>query len=128
MLRSIPSKILKELVKLSERREALLAQLQSIDREINRVQERFGIPCRDNGETGSISFSGNSSPRPRAERGVLKDRIVSSLRQAGSKGATVRELSTKLRIPTANLYVWFNGTGRNVPGLKKIGAARYRLR
>ncbi len=128
MLRSIPSKILKELVKLSERRETLLAQIQSIDREINRVQERFGIPCRETGEIGSISFSGNSSPRRRAQRGALKNKILSLLRQSGSKGATVRELSTKLRVPSANLYVWFNGTGRNVSGLKKIGAARYRLR
>jgi hypothetical protein len=127
MLRSIPSKVLKDLVKLSERREAHLAQIQAIDREISRVQERFGIPTRETGDPAAITFSGDSSPRPRAPRGALKDQILSALRQAGSKGATVRELSEKLRVPTANLYVWFNGTGRNVRGLKKIGAARYRL-
>jgi hypothetical protein len=128
MLRSIPSKVLKELVKLSERREAHLAQIQALDRQINRVQERFGIPCQETGDPAIISFSGDSMPRTRAKRGALKDRILTSLRHAGSKGATIRELSDELRVPSANLYVWFNGTGKNVRGLKKIGTARYRLR
>jgi hypothetical protein len=30
-------------------------------------------------------------------------------------------------VPSANLYVWFNGTGKNVPGIRKIGVAKYRL-
>jgi hypothetical protein len=127
MLRSIPSKVLKQLVKLSERREAHLAHVQAIDREINRVQEQFGIPCRETGDVAPISFSGDSAPRTRAKRGALKDKIMSYLKQAGSKGATVRELSEQLGVPTANLYVWFNGTARNIAGLKKVGAARYRL-
>jgi hypothetical protein len=49
------------------------------------------------------------------------------LREAGRKGATIRELSAKVRVPSANLYVWFNGTGKNVRGIQKIGVAKYRL-
>jgi flagellar biosynthesis/type III secretory pathway chaperone len=47
MLRNIPSSALKELVRLSERKESLMAQIQEIDRQMLRVQKRFGIPQRD---------------------------------------------------------------------------------
>jgi hypothetical protein len=30
-------------------------------------------------------------------------------------------------VRTGNLYVWFNSTGRKIPGLKKIAPATYRL-
>ena len=55
-------------------------------------------------------------------------KIVRALRAAGHKGATIRELSKKLGVPSANLYVWFHGTGKNVRGIKKIGVAKYQLR
>ena len=65
--------------------------------------------------------------RPRSKRGELKGKILRALRSAGKKGATVGDLSKKLKVPGANLYVWFNGTGRSVRGIKKIGVAKYRL-
>ena len=127
MLRSIPSGVLKELVRLSERKEAHLAQIQAIDREIDRVQQKFGIPSRETSEPASVTVSSGSKPRPRAKRGALKGRILSALGRAGKKGVTIGELSAQLHVPSANLYVWFNGTGKNVRGLKKIGVAKYRL-
>ena len=66
MLRDIPSATLKELVRLSERKEALLAQIQEIDREMLRVQERFGIPRRD--EEAPVTVS-RTHPRRRKSRG-----------------------------------------------------------
>lgn len=47
MLRNIPSATLKELVRLSERKESLMAQIQEIDRQMLRVQKKFGIPQRE---------------------------------------------------------------------------------
>jgi G:T/U-mismatch repair DNA glycosylase len=128
MLRDIPSAALKELVKLSERKEALMARIQEIDREMLRVQNKFGIPSKDE-QSAAVTVSGTSrqSGRQRAQRGALKEKIVATLRERGAKGATVGELSQKLRVPSANLYVRFNSTGKNVRGLKKIGAAKYRL-
>ena len=61
MLRNIPSAMLKELVLLSERKEALMAQIQEIDREMLRLQKRFGIPQRE--EEASVTVS-----RTRARR------------------------------------------------------------
>ena len=128
MLREIPSSALKQLVKLSERKEALMAQLQEIDREMLRVQNKFGVPTRREEQPARVTVSGTPQRRGRAQRGALKEKIVRALRSAGKRGATIRELSNKLKVPSANLYVWFNGTGRNVRGIKKIGVAKYRLR
>jgi flagellar biosynthesis/type III secretory pathway chaperone len=50
MLRNIPSATLKELVRLSERKETLMAQIQELDRQMLRVQKRFGIPKREGDE------------------------------------------------------------------------------
>jgi hypothetical protein len=130
MLRNIPSSTLKELVRLSERKETLIAQIQGIDREMLRVQSKFGIPAREGDEQApvTVSHSRVGTIRPRSKRGALKEKIVRALRAAGKKGATVGELSKKLKVPSANLYVWFNGTGKSVPGIKKIGVAKYQLR
>ena len=129
MLRNIPSTTLKQLVRLSERKEALMAQIQEIDREMLRVQSKFGIPSREGDQRAEITVSRapGGSIRPRSKRGALKEKIIRALRSAGKRGATVGELSKKLKVPSANLYVWFNGTGRSVRGIKKIGVAKYRL-
>jgi hypothetical protein len=125
MLRNIPSAALKQLVKLSQRKEALLAQIQGIDREMVRVQSRFGIPVEERDQRAHVTVSGKGARH--TQRGALKEKIVRALRSAGRRGSTIGELSKKLGVPSANLYVWFNGTGKNVPGLKKIGVAKYRL-
>jgi len=129
MLRDIPSSTLKQLVRLSERKEALMAQIQEIDREMMRVQSRFGIPSREGDQRAPVTVSRAAGGliRPRSKRGELKEKILRALRSAGKKGATVGDLSKKLKVPSANLYVWFNGTGRSVRGIKKIGVAKYRL-
>jgi hypothetical protein len=128
MFTNIPSATLKQLVRLSERKEALMAQIQDVDREMVRLQSKFGAPTLNPGRRApvTISRSPQASGR-RAKRGALKEKIVRALRAAGAKGATIGQLSSKLGVRSANLYVWFNGTGRNVRGLKKVGTAKYRL-
>jgi len=66
MLRNIPSAMLKELVRLSERKEALMARIQEIDREMLRLQKRFGIPQRE--EEAPITVSRSRGRRPRSRR------------------------------------------------------------
>src|SRR5437762_12758820 len=130
MLRDIPSSTLKQLVRLTERKGARMRQIKELDREMMRVQNKFGIPAREGDQRAPVTVSrAPGGPiRRRSKRGALKEKIVRTLRSAGKKGATVGELSKKLKVPSANLYVWFNGTGRSVPGSRKIGVAKYRLR
>jgi hypothetical protein len=130
MLRNIPSSALKQLVRLSERREGLMSQIQQIDREIVRLESRFGVPAADD-RSAAVTISSKARERKtsgrRTKRGALREAIVNALRAAGKRGSTVRQLSQKLRVPPANLYVWFNASGKKVRGLKKIGPATYRL-
>jgi len=58
--------MLKELVRLSERKEALMAQIQEIDREMLRLQKRFGIPQRE--EEAPITVSRLRGRRSRSRR------------------------------------------------------------
>jgi flagellar biosynthesis/type III secretory pathway chaperone len=58
MLRDIPSSALKQLVRLSERKEALMARIQQIDREMMRVQNKFGIPSREGGPRAPVRYLG----------------------------------------------------------------------
>ena len=107
-----------------------MIQIQEIDRQMVRLQSRFGVPSLSAGRGAPVTVSrvGRSQSRRRhTKRGALKDKILRALRTAGRKGATIRDLSKDLGVPSANLYVWFNGTGRNIRGMKKIGVAKYRL-
>jgi len=107
-----------------------MGQIQEIDREMVRLQTKFGVPSANTSRGAPVTVSRvarSSSGKTRTRRGALKDKIVRALRAAGRKGATIRELSKKLGVPSANLYVWFNATGKNVRGIKKIGVAKYRL-
>ena len=106
-----------------------MAQIQEIDRQMVRLQEQHGVPTVDH-KSAPVTVSAAPGMKPRrrqTERGALKEKILRALRAAGRRGISVAELSRKLAVPNANLYVWFHTTGRNVPGLKKIGTARYRL-
>src|SRR5438067_9352853 len=128
MLRDIPSSALKQLVRLTERKEALMAQIQELDREMIRVQNKFGIPAREGDQRAPVTVSrAPGGPiRRRSKRGAIKEKIVRTLRSAGKKGATVGALSKKRKVPSANLHVWVNGTGTSAPGMRKIGVAKHR--
>ena len=107
-----------------------MEQIQEIDREMMRVQNKFGIPSREGDQRAPVTVSRTpgGSLRRRSKRGALKEKIVRALRAAGKRGSTIGELSKKLKVPNANLYVWFNGTGRSVPGIRKTGVAKYQLK
>jgi flagellar biosynthesis/type III secretory pathway chaperone len=68
MLRNIPSATLKELVRLSERKESLMAQIQEIDRQMLRVQKRFGIPQREEDRPVPVTMSGRRPRRKKSRR------------------------------------------------------------
>ena len=66
MFRNLPSATLKQLVKLSARKEALLAQLQAIDREMVRLEQKHGVPVRRAPQARvTVSGSGGTKKRRR---------------------------------------------------------------
>ncbi|MEY2439651.1 MAG: hypothetical protein QOI34_1036 [Verrucomicrobiota bacterium] len=57
MFVNIPSAKLKKLVKLSQRKEALLAQIQEIDRDMLRLEREFGHVPGEALRKGRFTFS-----------------------------------------------------------------------
>ena len=75
MLTNIPSAILRQLVKLSERKEALMAQIQAIDREMVRLQNQV-----------SASPANIDNPAPvTVSRGQRKSSVRNRKRTARTK-------------------------------------------
>ncbi len=126
MLTDISSATLRKMVKLSERKEALMSEIQELDRQMTALEgeadEAKRIPRK-----GLIRSKTRGNSGTRMQRGALKAKILSALRAAGTRGMTIRQLSEKAGVKPANLYVWFNGTGRRTAGLKKMGPAQYRF-
>jgi hypothetical protein len=128
VLIDISSATLRKMVKLSERKEALLSQIQELDRQMAALQQ----PAEEGGgfirvQPSRRASATKSGAKGRMERGALKAKIIAALRAAGRGGMTIRELSDKLGVKPANLYVWFNGTGRKTKGVKKVGPAKYKV-
>jgi hypothetical protein len=68
MFTKIPSATLRELVKLSERKEALMAQIQEIDRQMVRVQSRFGVPTLNGRQGATVTISRAARRQSRRRR------------------------------------------------------------
>lgn len=60
-----------------------------------------------------------AKPAKKGKRGALKESILATLKAAGAKGVSVKDLSAKLGVKNQNLHVWFSTTGKTVKGLKK---------
>lgn len=130
MFTNLPSKTLKQLVKLSERKEKLMAQIQDLDREMVQLQSKYGAPTLHPGRRAPVTVSRASSRKRRRKhlrRGGTRERIVHALRVAGKRGATISQLSNKLGIRSANLHAWFNSAGKTSRRLRKIGPGKYQL-
>jgi len=67
MFTRIPSATLKQLVKLSERKEALMAQIQEIDREMDRLGDKFEQAPGSTVHKAPVTFS-TARKRKRAGR------------------------------------------------------------
>ena len=105
-----------------------MARIQDIEQEMLRVQRRFESgTTADQPKQIAVKHATRTRSRRQVGRGELKEKIISALRAAGQHGLSVSDLSKKLRVKKANLYVWFNGTGRNVRAIKKIGPAKYKI-
>ena len=60
-------------------------------------------------------------------RGALREKILASMKQAGSSGVRIKDLAKTLNVPNRNLQVWFATTGKKTPGVKKIAPGTFRL-
>lgn len=120
----INSSVLRGLIKLTEKRDSLLKQLQEVDDAIAKV---YGGAESAAGRRGK-SIGAASKGIRRGKRGALKEKILTALKAAGDKGVAVKELSAKLGVKNQNVHVWFSSTGKKLGTIQRIGEGRYRLK
>jgi hypothetical protein len=127
MFTSISSATLRKMIKLSKRKEELMSQIQEIDRQMAGIEREVEVRASLRSPRRTRLATRIPSRSKPNQRGALKAKILAALRRARRRGMTVGQLSKKLGVKSANLYVWFADTGRNVRGLRKIAPAKYRL-
>lgn len=118
------STVLRSLIKLTDKRDALLAELKKIEASIASVTGGKA-PAAGKPAKAAVVKAGR---KKRGKRGALKEKILAALREGGAKGVAVKDLSKKLGVKNQNVHVWFSSTGRKLGGIQKIGAGRYRLK
>ena len=131
-LTNITSVALRNLIKLTERKESLIKEIESIEGQLASLitgkparvgAKRRGRPSK-NGPKATVKKTGKPK---RAPRGAIKKKILAALKAAGDTGLKVTELSKKIGVKNANVHVWFSSTGSKLPEIKKVGKGHYKI-
>jgi hypothetical protein len=136
-LTNINSESLKGLIKLTQRKESLLAEIGKIESQLAALitgkpargttkGKRRGRPAK---KKAGRTVKSAKAPRKgaRASRGGLKNRILSALKGAGDAGVKVTDLAKKIGVKNTNVHVWFSTTGKKHPDIKKVGKGHFKL-
>lgn len=116
-LSSLTTADFKRILKLLERKDALLAEIA----EIEAALSGFGST---KSKSAKASKPGRK-PGKRGKRGKLKDSILAVLQDSGRGGITVKELAAKVNRQPANIHTWFFNTGKKIRQVKKVGEAKW---
>ena len=121
---NLSSATLRSLLSLTERREALLNEVNSIEAQISAALS---------GVTASPTTA-EVAPRPRkigkgkgGKRGAMKEIVLAALREAGEAGIMVKDLAVKIGAKPQNVHVWMHTTGKKNGLVKAVGKGVYRL-
>jgi hypothetical protein len=140
--------VLRELLKLTEQKAAIQKQIAEIDARISALGAGKAAPKAPASAAAAGKRRGRPAGAPKApkaakvpkapkepkapkapkvagKRGALKGQILDLLTAAGPEGASVKDISTKLGVKNQNVHVWFSTTGKKLPGMSKVGEARY---
>lgn len=129
-LSKINTSVLREMLKLSERKESLLYELKKLE---NEILSHLTASTKKNGQLArkksEYLINGDSSTnRKRAARGMMKNQILAVLTEAGATGMKVPHISKKIGAKNANVHVWFSSVGKKLPEIERIGAGHFRIR
>ena len=136
---NISSNALKNLIKLTKRKEGLLNEIQKIESQLASLIT--GKPARTTGKRRGRPAKAKKAGRPakaakatkarssakRAPRGQIKKKILAALKAAGDAGMKVTDLSKKIGVKNANVHVWFSSTGKKLPEIKRVGKGHFKL-
>jgi hypothetical protein len=105
--------------KLLKKKEKLAEAITKIDLQIRKIE---GETASDHKPARSVS---SKKTRKRGKPGKTGAKVLQALTAAGAKGIRVVDLSKKLKIKPANLYVWFQTTGKKVKEIQKTAPGHY---
>ncbi len=127
---------LREILKLSERREEILRELQKLEEEILSYQgnslpnspSKLRAQQKKESHFKVTSNNDQKAKRKRLARGEMKSQILSALQEAGAEGIKIPDLAQKIGLKSANLHVWFSNVGKKLPEIERLAAGLFRLR
>jgi len=135
-LSNISSIALRNLIKLTERKEALVSEIQKIEAQlaslltgkpVRPTGKRRGRPTKNATKATKAPRKTGVRTAKRAPRGAVKKKILAALKAAGDAGMKVTDLSKKIGAKNANVHVWFSSTGSKMAEIKKVGKGHYKL-
>lgn len=127
-LTNLNSRSLRSLIKLTERKEALVLEIEKIDAQLSSLILGKSVPpAKRRGRPAKSTATAKAKSGKRAKRGTLKTKIFAALRAAGEEGMKVPALSKKIGVKSQNVHVWFSSTGKKLPEIKRIGKGHFKL-
>lgn len=140
--------VLRRLLTLSEKKESLLIEIGSIDKEIVSITSgkpaaaapKAAAPKAAAPQTAAPKAAAPQAAAPkgkpgrkpgktgkRGKRGALKEKILALLADAGEAGARVKDIAIKLGAKPQNIHVWFSSTGKKLANVKRVDAGHYKV-
>jgi hypothetical protein len=135
-LTNINTNALRNLIKLTQRKESLLNEIQKIESQlaslltgkaVRSTGKRRGRPAKAKKADRPAKATKGRSSGKRAPRGQIKKKILAALKAAGDAGMKVTDLSKKIGVKNANVHVWFSSTGKKLPEIKRVGKGHFKL-
>ncbi|MEI6417216.1 MAG: hypothetical protein WCO92_05795 [Verrucomicrobiota bacterium] len=118
--------VLRQLLKLSEKKETLVQELEKIEEEI--LSHLHGSTAITSSKIKKFSTTTAAAGKKRAQRGMIKQNVLRALTEAGSAGLKVPELSQKINATSASIHVWLSNVGKKLTEIEKVGAGHFRIR
>jgi hypothetical protein len=112
-LSTLTSSDLRQLAKLVEAKEALLARVAKIDRQLAAFEGSQPEPAP------------KRRAKKRAKHGQVKNAILNLLKQSGKKGITVKVIAGKLGVGVNRIHTWFYNARKSFKQIKKTGPGKY---
>jgi len=110
-LRALKPELLRQLLELSERREALTEEIKKLQNQLGDVEDKLVALC-----------STVSKP---SGRNKLRPQILGLLEKAGPNGLTIQQIAFELETSANSVNNWFHIYGKKTPGVKHIGPSRF---
>jgi hypothetical protein len=118
-LSTLTSAQLQRVIDLIKKKNALEARLESINQVLDALE--------GGASTSSRLKRRKSRKVSKASKDDLKNAMISSLRSAGKRGLSVKELARLSGWKMGSASVWIYTQGKKIAGFKKVAPGRFAI-